>query len=73
SPENKAHFQAEKEAIHMILTGIRDEIYLTVDACETAQEMWEAIKSLQQGKEIAKPITPPSESASEEDIDPEQA
>ncbi|GJT62893.1 hypothetical protein Tco_1006426 [Tanacetum coccineum] len=25
------------------------------------------------GKEIAKPITPPSESASEEDIDPEQA
>nr|GEW85656.1 hypothetical protein [Tanacetum cinerariifolium] len=28
SPENKAHFQAEKEAIHLILTGIRDEIYL---------------------------------------------
>ncbi|GKF71057.1 hypothetical protein Tco_0207171 [Tanacetum coccineum] len=25
------------------------------------------------GKEIVKPITPPSESASEEDIDPEQA
>nr|GEU32019.1 hypothetical protein [Tanacetum cinerariifolium] len=33
SPENKAHFLAEKEAIHLILTGIRDEIYLTVDAC----------------------------------------
>nr|GEW58586.1 hypothetical protein [Tanacetum cinerariifolium] len=27
----------------------------------------------QKGKEIAKPITPPSETASEEDIDPEQA
>nr|GEZ26263.1 hypothetical protein [Tanacetum cinerariifolium] len=39
SPENKAHFQAEKEAIHLILTGIVDEIYLTVDACQTAQEI----------------------------------
>nr|GEX58339.1 hypothetical protein [Tanacetum cinerariifolium] len=37
--ENKAHFQAEKEAIHMILTGIGDEIYSTVDAFKTAQEM----------------------------------
>ncbi|GJX68719.1 hypothetical protein Tco_0304446, partial [Tanacetum coccineum] len=33
SPENKAHFESEKEAIHLILTGIGDEIYLTVDAC----------------------------------------
>nr|GFB98505.1 hypothetical protein [Tanacetum cinerariifolium] len=33
SPENKAHFEAEKEAVHLILTGIRDEIYSTVDAC----------------------------------------
>nr|GEX94832.1 hypothetical protein [Tanacetum cinerariifolium] len=39
SPENKAHFLAEKEAIHLILTGIGDEIYSTVDACQTAQEM----------------------------------
>nr|GEX34566.1 hypothetical protein [Tanacetum cinerariifolium] len=37
------------------------------------QEMWEAIERLQQGKEIAKPITPPFETASEEDSDPEQA
>nr|GEV96430.1 hypothetical protein [Tanacetum cinerariifolium] len=44
SPENKAHFLAEKEAIHLILTGIGDEIYSTIDACQTAQEMWEAIK-----------------------------
>nr|GEW63528.1 hypothetical protein [Tanacetum cinerariifolium] len=48
SPEKKAHFQAEKEAIHLILIGIRDEIYSTIDACQTAQEMWEAIKRLQQ-------------------------
>nr|GEZ01037.1 hypothetical protein [Tanacetum cinerariifolium] len=73
SPENKDHFIAEKAAIHLIVTGIGDEIYSTVDACQTAQEMWEAIERLQQGKEIAKPITPPSETVSEEDNDPEEA
>nr|GEV42648.1 hypothetical protein [Tanacetum cinerariifolium] len=50
--ENKAHFEAEKEAIHLILTGIGDEIYSTVDACQTAQEMWEAIEWLQQGESL---------------------
>nr|GEX08321.1 hypothetical protein [Tanacetum cinerariifolium] len=151
SPENKAHFLAEKEAIHLILTGIRDDIYSTVDACQTAQEMFVTIVKQQhkldevsyhklfdilkqyqnevnelraeklarianplalvataqasqdpyyqtprshrssvpspkpliptrshtttkpKGKEIAKPITPLSETASEEDNDPEQA
>nr|GEZ57012.1 hypothetical protein [Tanacetum cinerariifolium] len=34
SPAKKAHFEAEKEAIHLILTGIEDEIYSTVDACQ---------------------------------------
>nr|GEZ31301.1 hypothetical protein [Tanacetum cinerariifolium] len=52
SPENKAHFQVKKEVIHMILTRIRDEIYSTVDACQIAQEMWEAIKRLQQGESL---------------------
>nr|GEU83330.1 hypothetical protein [Tanacetum cinerariifolium] len=52
SPENKAHFKAEKEAIHLILTGIGDEIYSTVDACQTTQEMWEAIERLQQGESL---------------------
>nr|GFB39294.1 hypothetical protein [Tanacetum cinerariifolium] len=46
SPKNKAHFQAEKEAIHLILIGIGDEIYSTVDACQEAQEMWEAIERM---------------------------
>nr|GEY10859.1 hypothetical protein [Tanacetum cinerariifolium] len=52
SRENKAHFLAEKEAIHLILTGIGDEIYSTVDACQIVQEMWEAIKRLQQGESL---------------------
>nr|GEW80301.1 ribonuclease H-like domain-containing protein [Tanacetum cinerariifolium] len=66
SLENKAHFEAEKEAIHLILTGIGDELYSTVDACQTAQE-------IHKGKEIAKLITPPSETASEEENNHEQA
>ncbi|GJZ65179.1 hypothetical protein Tco_0621875 [Tanacetum coccineum] len=121
SPANKAHFESEKEAIHMILTGIGDEIYSTVDACNTAHEVnelraeriannanplalvataqpyqdpyYQTSKSHKssaptskaslptkshtttrhKGKEIAKPITPLSESAFEEDSDPEQA
>ncbi|GJW55328.1 hypothetical protein Tco_0099413 [Tanacetum coccineum] len=48
SPENKAHFESKKEAIHLLLTRIGDEIYSTVDACKTAHKMWEAIKRLQQ-------------------------
>nr|GFB22585.1 hypothetical protein [Tanacetum cinerariifolium] len=52
SYENKAHFDSKKEAIHLILTGIGDEIYSTVDACQKAQEMWEAIERLQQGEPL---------------------
>nr|GEX41577.1 hypothetical protein [Tanacetum cinerariifolium] len=59
SPENKAHYESEKEAIHLLLTIIRDEIYLTLDTYTKAMR--------------AKPITPPSETASKEDSDPEQA
>ncbi|GJT92826.1 hypothetical protein Tco_1081671 [Tanacetum coccineum] len=49
---NKAHFESEKEAIHLILTRIGDEIYSTVDACKTAHEMWIAIERLQQGESL---------------------
>ncbi|GJZ68709.1 gag-pol polyprotein [Tanacetum coccineum] len=52
TPKNKAYFESKKEAIHLILTGIGDEIYSTVDACQTAQEMWEAIERLQQGESL---------------------
>ncbi|GKE88169.1 hypothetical protein Tco_1565644, partial [Tanacetum coccineum] len=48
SPENKAHYESKTKAIHLLLTGIGDEIYSTVDACKTAHEMWIAIKRLQQ-------------------------
>nr|GEZ05332.1 hypothetical protein [Tanacetum cinerariifolium] len=52
SPENKAHFLAENKAIHLILTEIGDDIYSIVDACQMAQEMWEAIERLQQGESL---------------------
>ncbi|GKA49837.1 hypothetical protein Tco_0742910 [Tanacetum coccineum] len=48
SLENKAHYESEKEAIHLLLTRIRDELYSTVDACKIAHEMWIAIERLQQ-------------------------
>ncbi|GJT07857.1 hypothetical protein Tco_0842319 [Tanacetum coccineum] len=44
TPDNKAHFQAEKETIFLLLTGIGDEIYSTVDAYQTANEIWIAIE-----------------------------
>ncbi|GJW31016.1 hypothetical protein Tco_0047891 [Tanacetum coccineum] len=77
SPENKAHFESEKEAIHLILIGIRDENISTVDGMQTTMKCGK-IERLQQatrhkGKEIAKQITPLSQSASKEDSDPEQA
>ncbi|GJW88857.1 hypothetical protein Tco_0164197 [Tanacetum coccineum] len=52
SPENKEHYQSEKESIHLILTGIGDEIYSTVDACKTTHNMWITIERLQQGKSL---------------------
>ncbi|GKA57347.1 hypothetical protein Tco_0756535 [Tanacetum coccineum] len=45
---------AEAEAIHMILNGIGDDIYSTVDTCSTTREMWLAIKCLQQVESISK-------------------
>nr|GEU44938.1 uncharacterized mitochondrial protein AtMg00810-like [Tanacetum cinerariifolium] len=39
SPENKDHFETKKEVIHLLLTGIGDEIYSTVDARKTAYKI----------------------------------
>ncbi|GJW91917.1 hypothetical protein Tco_0169470 [Tanacetum coccineum] len=50
SPKNKAYSESENEAIYLLLTGIRNEIYSTVDACKTPHEMWIDIERLQQGE-----------------------
>ncbi|GJW38697.1 retrovirus-related pol polyprotein from transposon TNT 1-94 [Tanacetum coccineum] len=43
---------AEAEAVQIILTGIDNDIYSTVDACPNACEMWKAIERLKQGESI---------------------
>nr|GEU62581.1 hypothetical protein [Tanacetum cinerariifolium] len=43
---------AEAEAVKIILTGIDNDIYSTVDACLNACEMWKAIERLKQGESI---------------------
>ncbi|GKC47654.1 hypothetical protein Tco_1065376 [Tanacetum coccineum] len=68
--ENKLYFQAEKEAIFLILTGIGDEIYSTVDACNTAKEMWTAIERLQQVNTSSTDSQMHNNIMSEEDSDP---
>ncbi|GKF11675.1 hypothetical protein Tco_0049601 [Tanacetum coccineum] len=52
SPENKKHYQSEKEAIHLLLTVIGDEIYLTIDACKIDHDMWIANERLQWGESL---------------------
>ncbi|GKB98581.1 hypothetical protein Tco_0984718 [Tanacetum coccineum] len=52
TPENKEHFLSKKEAISLLLTGIGDYIYSTVDACKTVNVMWIAIERLQQGESL---------------------
>ncbi|GJU54032.1 hypothetical protein Tco_1227746 [Tanacetum coccineum] len=42
----------EAEVVQIILMGIYNDIYLTVDACKNAMEMWKAIERLKQGELI---------------------
>nr|GEY13285.1 hypothetical protein [Tanacetum cinerariifolium] len=44
--------ECEGEAVQIILTGIDNDIYSTVDACPNACEMWKAIEMLKQGESI---------------------
>nr|GEY99318.1 hypothetical protein [Tanacetum cinerariifolium] len=43
---------AEAEAVQIILTGIDNDIYSTVDACPNAFEIWKAIERLKHGESI---------------------
>ncbi|GJS20863.1 hypothetical protein Tco_0449495 [Tanacetum coccineum] len=54
APEKRTYFDVEAEAIHMILSRIRDDIYSIVDACTTAKEMLIAIERLNQGESLTK-------------------
>nr|GEX82997.1 hypothetical protein [Tanacetum cinerariifolium] len=52
SQDIRNQLNAEAEAIQIILTGIDNDIYSTVDACSNACEMWKAIERLKQGESI---------------------
>nr|GEY60335.1 hypothetical protein [Tanacetum cinerariifolium] len=43
---------AKAEAVQIILTGIDNDIYSTVDACPNVCKMWKAIERLKQGESI---------------------
>nr|GEW57545.1 putative ribonuclease H-like domain-containing protein [Tanacetum cinerariifolium] len=59
SQDIRDQLNAKAEAVQIILTGIDNDIYSTVDACPNACEMWKAIERSQQaatrnrGKAIA--------------------
>nr|GEY85846.1 hypothetical protein [Tanacetum cinerariifolium] len=46
--EIRDQLNAKAEAVQIILTGIDNDIYSTVDACPNACEMWKAIERLKQ-------------------------
>nr|GEW25044.1 hypothetical protein [Tanacetum cinerariifolium] len=48
----RGQLNAKPEAVQIILTGIDNDIYSTVDACPNACEMWKAIKRLKHGESI---------------------
>nr|GEX49067.1 hypothetical protein [Tanacetum cinerariifolium] len=50
--EIRDQLNAEAKAVQIILTGIDNDIYSTVDACPNACEMWKAIERLKQGESI---------------------
>nr|GEW39179.1 hypothetical protein [Tanacetum cinerariifolium] len=52
APDNRKLIDAEVELVHMILNGIGNDIYSTMDACSNAKEMWITIERLQQGEFI---------------------
>ncbi|GJW05285.1 hypothetical protein Tco_1564141 [Tanacetum coccineum] len=43
------HYEAEIEAMNLILTSILNEIYNSVDACTTAKATWERVERLMRG------------------------
>nr|GFC22725.1 hypothetical protein [Tanacetum cinerariifolium] len=50
SQDIRDQLNAKAEAVQIILTGIDNDIYSTVDACPNASEMWKAIERLKQGE-----------------------
>ncbi|GJU55279.1 gag-pol polyprotein [Tanacetum coccineum] len=50
--ETKNTYYTKKRSNFLLLPGIGDDIYSTVDACKIANEMWIAIERLQHGESL---------------------
>nr|GFD51202.1 ribonuclease H-like domain-containing protein [Tanacetum cinerariifolium] len=52
SEKELKQIEADDQAIHNILLGLPEDIYATVDSCETAQEIWLRVQQIMKGSEI---------------------
>nr|GEZ05637.1 hypothetical protein [Tanacetum cinerariifolium] len=43
---------ADDQAIQTILLGLLEDVYATVDSCETAKEIWERVRQMMKGSDI---------------------
>ncbi|GKD85867.1 hypothetical protein Tco_1357021 [Tanacetum coccineum] len=44
--------EADDQAIQTILMGLPEDIYVAVDSCETAQEIWLRVQQMMKGSDI---------------------
>ncbi|GJZ89422.1 hypothetical protein Tco_0661204, partial [Tanacetum coccineum] len=53
-PTNKElkQMEADDQAIQTILMGLPEDIYVAVDSCETAQEIWLRVQQMMKGSDI---------------------
>nr|GFA00088.1 hypothetical protein [Tanacetum cinerariifolium] len=56
SQDIRDQLNAEAEVVQIILTGIDNDIYSTVDACPNACEMWKAIERAERIAHVANPL-----------------
>nr|GEZ49301.1 ribonuclease H-like domain-containing protein [Tanacetum cinerariifolium] len=43
---------ADDQAIQSILLGLPEDVYVVVDSCETAKEIWERVRKMMKGSDI---------------------
>nr|GEU39090.1 hypothetical protein [Tanacetum cinerariifolium] len=43
---------ADDQAIQTILLGLPEDVYATVDSCETPKEIWECVRQMMEGSDI---------------------
>nr|GEU63087.1 hypothetical protein [Tanacetum cinerariifolium] len=52
SDKELKQIEADDQAIQTILLGLPEDIYATVDSCETAQEIWLRVQQMMKGFDI---------------------